>query len=136
MHALNSNIPMTNRGDAWDARPSDDSLLNERHGYGHAPGDSSGSVAAVLNDKLHQPLESYSNSAYGGYDQTYPPARQPSTDQVFASNRQLPHRAPSYPEGAYTQEPGPTPGYSDNYYTGAGGNVNRPSPSQAHPGES
>jgi hypothetical protein len=127
---------MTNRGEPWDARPSDDSLVNERHGYGHTPGDSSGSVAAVLNDKLHQPSEGYSDTGYGGYEPTYPPARQLSTDQAYGSNKQLPHRAPSYPEGAYTQEPGPTPGYSDNYYTGPGGYVDRPTPSQAHPGES
>jgi hypothetical protein len=127
---------MTNRGDAWDARPSDDSLVNDHRGYGHSPQDSSGSVAAVLNDKLHQPSEGYSNTGYGGYEQTYPPARQPSTDQAYGSNRPLPQRAPSYPQGAYTQEPGPTPGYGDNYYSGPSGYVDRPAPSQAHPGES
>jgi len=133
---LNSSIPMTNRGEAWDSRPSDDALANDRHGYGHTPGDSSGSVAAVLNDKLHQPSDGYSNAVYSGYDQTYPPVRQMSSDQAYA-NAPLPHRtAPSYPEGAYTQEPVPTPGYSNDFYGGPSANLERPPRSQTHPGES
>lgn len=81
--------------------------MDEDAGYGHAR---QASDASVLGDK-----------GYGGY----PPARQPS-------NR----TGVSQPPSAYTQDPGPTPNYNNNYFTGRGEDINRPPTSQAHPGES
>lgn len=58
---------------------------------------------------------------YSPYGQGYP-QRQPST---------------RHPDHAYTLDPVPTADYNDDYYTGEHGDagVNRPLPSQPHPGE-
>ncbi|KAI0067735.1 hypothetical protein BV25DRAFT_1790974, partial [Artomyces pyxidatus] len=51
---LNSDIPMTNRADAWDARPSTDTLPgNDR--FGHNRGESTSSDMAMLTEPYEQP---------------------------------------------------------------------------------
>jgi len=109
---LTNDIPLINRSNTWNSRPSNDHLLNEGAGqYEHKRNTSGPSVSTVLGDKIQQ-----EGSGYRPYARQY-------------SMRQ--------PANAYTQDPGPTPQYNDNYYqSGAGvGAVNRPLPSQAHPGE-
>ena len=98
-YPLTSDIPLNNRGDPWDARPSDDIPFTSR--YQHDRGDSVTSVDHITADKPYDP--------YGG---------------------------PSYPSGAYSQEPNPTPYVQDPYYSSynTGGSMSRPEMSQPHPG--
>jgi hypothetical protein len=119
---LTSDIPMTNRGDAWDS--SDSSHQSAGRGYNHVRQDSDASVSTVLGDKFQKPQEGFSDAGYGGYSQpAYPP--QPSTSDF---SHPPPH--------AHTQEPGPTPTYYDSYYSGGNPYVDRPAASQTHPGKS
>lgn len=111
-HPLTSDIPLNNRGDPWDSRPSDDNL--PRAGY-HDRHMSGGSVDTVMADKSTQPQYDY---GYGSGN-IYPPAQ---------------------PGVAYTQEPTPTPRANDSYYFSnnnyeAGGSMQRPESTQAHPAE-
>jgi hypothetical protein len=134
---LNSDIPMTNRADLWDSRPSDGP--QDRYGFGHLREDSDGSVNTVLGDNPIKPVDLHSNLGYGsGNDQgSYPPAQNPMMGTVDGyeggdvSNRHA--TAPSYPADVYTQEPGPTPHLSDDYYSNSP--LNRPTATQAHPAE-
>ncbi|KAF7966636.1 hypothetical protein HWV62_37595 [Athelia sp. TMB] len=117
--SLTNDIPMTNR---WDNRPLNDPLLAEGvytsqrniGGYDHHRSNSGQSVSTVLAEPIQR--------EYNSYDQNSYLQREPST---------------RYPETVHTQEPGPTPVYHDNYYSGEQGNsdLNRPLPSQPHPGE-
>ena len=109
---LTNDIPLINRSNTWDSRPSNDHLFNERgRPYDHQRNPSGQSVSTIIGEPIQQEV--------GGYEA---PARQYSTRQ---------------PVNAYTQDPGPTPQYDDNYYQSGGGAVpmNRPLPSQPHPGE-
>ncbi|EJC98806.1 uncharacterized protein FOMMEDRAFT_161644 [Fomitiporia mediterranea MF3/22] len=156
-------IPLTNRSDPWDARPSFDD--DERDGAGarvplardvgrggHGRQDSSASVSTILAEKRQEEAPSiYSDHAgVGAGSGGYPPQRQ----GTYASTRQgsVNRNAPyggggfSYPSNAYTQDPQPTPqaftgvgssgygGYGHGY--GNNNNVERPGPTQAHPGTS
>ena len=94
-----------------DGSPSDDRLRNEgTRLYGHQRSMSGQSVSTIIGEPLQQEA--------GGYDGYGP----------YATRQ---------PANAYTQDPGPTPRVGDSYYYGGGGAavVNRPLPSQAHPGE-
>ncbi|KAI0936555.1 hypothetical protein AcV5_004658 [Taiwanofungus camphoratus] len=77
---------------------------------GHGRSDSLASVSTVMGDKVQQPrnYDAYGQAAY----------------------------SPAQPGHAYTQDPGPTPGVMDNYYSeGYDGGVDYPERSQAHPAE-
>jgi len=111
---LTNDIPLMNRANTWEDRPSDDRLLNERassHDY-HQRAMSGHSVSTIIGEPIQEEA-----GGYGGSNPQY-------------STRQ--------PTNAYTQDPGPTPQFSDNYHLGGGGNIamSRPLPSHAHPGES
>lgn len=113
---LNNSIPMTNT-QPWESRPSNDVLLDQNR-LEHQRSLSGQSLQDVMAEPVQREYDSYSQSSY--------PPRQNSTRR---------------PDNAYTQEPGPTPQWSDNYYSGGGGggnagNTNKPLPSYAHPGES
>lgn len=110
-HPLTADIPLNDRGDPWESRPSD-ADLREPGAY-HNRQDSFGSVDTVMGDKVQQPR-------YSGYGQnTYPPVQ---------------------PGAAYTQDPTPTPQAQDPYYYQAGytgGNgMDQPERTQPHPGAS
>jgi hypothetical protein len=80
-------------------------------GYSQAPAHNRQPSAMSMSDVMAQPMQQPS----GGYnDHGYQP----------------------YPAQAYTQDPGPTPKYSDTYYGGPSQGVNRPPHTQGHPGES
>ncbi|KAI3622348.1 putative acyl-dehydrogenase [Moniliophthora roreri] len=112
-------IPMNTRNDPWDSRQSADL---EDNPYQHGRQASAASMSDVMNQPMHQPRDGLSyNDA--GYSQPYP-QRQFSTRSVFQQ-----------PAGAYTQDPGPTPKFSDSYYYGYSDGVNRPPQAQAHPAE-
>ncbi|TFK41079.1 hypothetical protein BDQ12DRAFT_678850 [Crucibulum laeve] len=128
---LNSDsIQMNNRTDPWDSRPSTESLhspegRNDRD-YKHLRQTSAASASDVMSQPYQEPKDSLSNADYGYQTQTaYPPYSDGQT-----TNK------PAYPSYAYTQEPGPTPQYNDNYYSGPSSNVDRPAHAQSHPGES
>ena len=109
---LNDNIPMTN-AQPWESRPSNDVLLDQNK-YNHQRDMSGQSFQDVAAEPIQREYDTYSQSSY--------PPRQNSTRR---------------PGNAYTQDPGPTPQWSNNYYSGGnGGNLNKPLPSYAHPGES
>lgn len=121
---LTNDIPLASRADPWDSRPSQDSLLNNGAGgyshqknlsHQHQRSMSGHSVSTVMAQPLQREATIASQSSY--------PPRQNSTRQ---------------PAAAYTQDPGPTPQWNDNYYSGGGTGtgMNKPLPSQAHPGES
>jgi hypothetical protein len=114
---------MTNKA-AWGGR---DSPEYTRGGYGHLRQESEGSIS---NHPYHQRKVSVAKGEYGGYDPTgYPFNRKPTMRDISI---------PEHPEGAHTQEPNPTPGFSDTYDSGGAGadSVDRPKASQVHPGES
>lgn len=107
---LTNDIPLMNRSNTWDNRPSDDHLLNrDAPAYDHRRHLSGHSVSTIIAEPIQQEAVGYG---------TYP--GQNSTQQ---------------PMNAYTQDPGPTPQFDDNYYRGATA-MNKPLPSLAHPGES
>lgn len=124
---------MNNRGDPWDSRPSTDSITypaDQNEGrYNHIRQDSAASVEDVLSQPYQQPKDSLSTYNYG-YQDTYPPQSNPYFDRQPSKGSAL--AQPSY---AYTQEPGPTPKYSDPYYGSAATDLDQPARSQAHPVE-
>ncbi|KAJ3559760.1 hypothetical protein NM688_g133 [Phlebia brevispora] len=67
---LTSDIPLNERGDPWDSRPSNDILLRDGPGGYHSRQDSFGSVDTVMGDKAQQPQ-------YG--QNSYPLTTQPGT---------------------------------------------------------
>ena len=104
-YPLTSDAPLNNRGDPWDARPSDDIPLTSR--YQHGREDSFTSVDNITAaDKRGAPYDPYGGPTY-----------------------------PSEPGEAYTQEPNPTPHdpYYYNAYN-VGGSMPRPDTAQPHPG--
>jgi len=117
-NALAANdIPMTNQKDSWNSRPSAEALTGRSdRGYGHVRRESQMSASDVMGDEFQQPRDSM-DPGYGRYGITSPP------------------KDVSYPGQAYTQEPAPTPQYNDHYYSGDDVDMDRPSPSQAHPAE-
>jgi hypothetical protein len=118
---LNKNdIPMINQKDPWNSRPSAEALTGRAgRGYGHVRQESQMSASDVMGSEFHEPKDTM-DPGYGRFGQTvYPP--QPMDV--------------SYPGQAYTQEPVPTPQHNDQFYTGGGVDMDRPAPSQAHPGK-
>jgi hypothetical protein len=109
---------MTDRSGSWDA--SVDNTEAAPHGYGHLRQESVASVTSVTDYKHHQRLASFGN---GGY-------------RPYVYDGQLP-RFPDQPSNAYTTDPGPTPQFSESYYTKGVGvsNLDPPERSQPHPGE-
>ncbi|KAJ3976971.1 hypothetical protein EV361DRAFT_880945 [Lentinula raphanica] len=108
-------IPMNGR-DPWDARNS-----NEYNGgYNHNRQASAASMNDVMNQPVRQPRDGFSYSDAAPYV--------PQRNDPYGTSM-------SRPNNAYTEDPGPTPGFSDPYY-GDSSNLNRPSQVQAHPGES
>lgn len=141
---FDSGIPLANRADPWDARPSFDEDAAQAplaRNVGHRHNESDASVSTILAEKpqqearsIYSERESIANDGRGGYPPqrqgTYASARQGSVSSAFA-----------HPGNAYTQEPQPTPhGYADNYYSSAtpayGNDLERPGRTQAHPGTS
>lgn len=109
---LANDIPLMNRSNAWDRRPSDDHLLNEAaRPYDHQRSMSGHSVSTIIGEPIQQEA-----GGYGAYAGQY-------------STRQ--------PVNAYTQDPGPTPQFSGDYYHGGSeaAAMNKPLPSQPHPAE-
>ncbi|KAI5115313.1 hypothetical protein M0805_004992 [Coniferiporia weirii] len=137
---FDNGIPMANRADPWDARPSfdDEAARVPLTRGGHARGESDASVSTILAEKPQEARSFYANAvpATG-----YPP--QPQRRGTYASTRQgsIGGRSGNFPQpsSAYTQDPQPTPYEYDNYYSGgpenAGSNFGRPSRAQAHPAE-
>ena len=103
---LTDNIPMADRGDPWDYRAS----AEEDNGRGHLRNESTASNA--MNAPLQK--ENYADSS------PYPPTYPPQQTTV------------SHPSNAFTQTSQPTP-YVNNY-SGSGGPIGQPAPTQAHPG--
>ena len=103
---LTSDIPLNNRGDPWDSRPSDDNL--PRGGY-HDRQLSVVSVDSVAADKALQPQYGYE----------FQPA------QPGPAYTQEPTPTPAANDGYY---------YSNNY--DGQGTTRRPSMAQPHPGAS
>jgi len=114
---LTNDIPMTDRAEPWNSRPSNDRLLEAPGDYTHNRSMSGQSVSTVMGEPLQREVGGYDNFD----ERTYPP-RQKSMRQ---------------PANAYTQDPGPTPQHTDNYYSGedAGAGVDKPMAAQAHPAE-
>ncbi|KZT30464.1 hypothetical protein NEOLEDRAFT_1126019 [Neolentinus lepideus HHB14362 ss-1] len=121
---LTNDIPMNDRSDPWDPRGSTDTLADERgKGYVHGKSDSVASVSTILGDKMERPRDGYGQSGYDGYG-AGTSRRKPSASGSVAQ--------PSY---AYTQDPGPTPRFNDNYYSNNGtAGIDMPVRAQAHPG--
>jgi len=123
---LTRDIPMTNKA-AWGGR---DSPEYAPRGYGHLRQESEGSISSLTNYPYHQRKPSVTKGEHSGYDPAaYPFNRKPTMRGLTI---------PEHPENAHTQEPNPTPGFSDAYGTGGAGadSVDRPKASQVHPGES
>jgi len=124
-HPLTSDIPMMDRHQSWDAGA--DKPYSASRGYGHVRQES---VTSVTDDQYHRRGASYSSAGYGEYDHKGP---NNSRGQSLRANSHLDH-----PVGAHTADPGPTPMFSESYYTGGNGvasDVNRPLPSRPHPAE-
>jgi len=117
---------MTDRNDSWGSTA--DKVQGAPRGYGHLRQESGASVSSVTDYKYHQRTASFGNVGYGGYDpQPYHPNHRPSRSDSF----------PDQPVHAHTQDPGPTPQFSESYYTGnAAANLEKPERSQSHPGAS
>jgi hypothetical protein len=124
---------MTNRADPWDSRPSDG--RQDRYGFGHLREDSIGSVNTVLGDNPIKPVDLHSNLGSENDQGSYAPARNPTMDGYDEGH--VTNTPPSYPADVYTQEPGPTPHLSDDYYSNSAlSALDRPTATQSHPGES
>ncbi|KDQ63666.1 hypothetical protein JAAARDRAFT_29696 [Jaapia argillacea MUCL 33604] len=125
---LTNDIPLNDRSDPWNARLSSDSLPDQNgRDLGPSRRDSAASVSTILGDKKQEPQPAFAGpSVYDPESQNYPPpGRQASVNH-----------GPPQPQYAYTQEPGPTPQYSDYYYGGAHeGGMEPPERAQAHPAE-
>ncbi|KAJ7181757.1 hypothetical protein C8R43DRAFT_1083919 [Mycena crocata] len=113
----NENIAMNNRNDPYDSSFSTTPYQQRNVGdneYSHLRKESAASMSDVLAEPMQQPNDGYSINRQG----TYPP--------------------PSHPQNAYTQDETPTPRAGQSYYSDdrtVYGNVEKPSLSQAHPGE-
>jgi len=128
MPLTSENIPLANRNDPWDSRPSTDSVHAADRRYDHVRQESATSVSDVMNQPYQQPKEDYSNH---GYDNTsYPPQSQGGLARYGSQGNSL-----SHPAHAYTQDPGPTPQYSDSFYGGPSNQFDRPPNSYTHPAE-
>lgn len=120
--SLTNNIPMNTRMESLPLRDpafADDAYSGQRNvggGYDHYRSNSGQSLSTVMAEPIQREYDQ------GSYLQRAPSTAYPET---------------AYPETLYTQEPGPTPVYHDDYYNGEHGNsdLNRPLPSQPHPGE-
>jgi hypothetical protein len=124
-HPLTSDIPMTDRNRSWDAGA--DKSFSPPRGYGHVRQES---VSSVTEYQYYGRGASYNSAGSGEYDDKGP---QVSRGQSLRRNGY-----PDQPAGAYTVDPGPTPVFSESYYTGENmvtADVNRPLPSQPHPGK-
>lgn len=112
-----NNIPLNDRSDPWDARPSEDKFrpMDNRYSrnYTHVRQNSSVSATDVLSEPYQQPANGYRD--YAPY--------QPYSDNM------------AQPTYAYTQREAPTP-YDGSYAGQQDSNLGRPSRAQAHPGES
>ncbi|KAF9069124.1 hypothetical protein BDP27DRAFT_1223038 [Rhodocollybia butyracea] len=86
---------------------------------GHARQFSAASMSDVMNQPVREPRDGFSYSDNAPY---VPQSNVPYGDSV------------SHPNYAYTQNPGPTPGYNNGYYDDSA-DLSRPPQSQAHPGE-
>jgi hypothetical protein len=104
-------IPMDSRG-AWGER-------HERPGYGHMHKESAASMSDVMNQPVHQPRDGFNYN-------TYP---QQSADGYDGYDDAL-----SAPRQAYTNDPGPTPKFSNAIYGGPS-TMDAPPQVQSHPGE-
>lgn len=82
-----SDIPLTDRGDPWQSRPSTDALVNAG---GHGRSDSVASNSTVMGDQMQQ------SRNLNGYGQTYNPSSQPGD--------------------VFRQDVGPTSRLADNQY--------------------
>jgi hypothetical protein len=123
-HPLTSDIPMTDRNQQWDAGA--DKPFSAPRGYGHVRQES---VSSVTDYQYYGRGASYSSAGYGEYDDKGPNV---SRGRTVRGNSYLDH-----PAGAHTVDPGPTPMFSESYYTrdnAEASDVNRPLPSQPHPG--
>lgn len=105
-----------NKRDPWEARPSGDYA----GGYTHGRHLSGASMSDVMNQPVREPRDGFAYSDAAPYD---PQRNGPYGDPV------------SQPNQAYTQDPGPTPRYNNAYYDDSP-DLNIPSNTQAHPGES
>ncbi|KAJ7706083.1 hypothetical protein B0H17DRAFT_1156472 [Mycena rosella] len=116
----NDNIAMNNRADPFNSRYSADAPYQQGAEYAHLRKESAASMSDVMAEPIQQPSDSYSIR-----QGSYPPPSQ--------------HRQPSLPSNAYTYNEAPTPRVGQTYYsddrTVAGGNLDKPALSQAHPGE-
>lgn len=122
-----TSIPLHDRADPWDSRPSTDSLqvpMNGGNQYTHVRQVSTISASDVLSEPHQQPKDSLSNAEYGHRPSLY----RPYSDGH--GSEQL-----SYPSYAYTYEPSPTP-VAGNYYDNETAQTERPRQAQTHPGES
>jgi len=132
-------------GDAWDSRPSTESV--DTYAYGdsaHKRSDSSSTVREkAYEDPSYGRTGAYQNAPYA--PSAYPPPQRQrsgsngtyrqNTMQSQASRQMSGDDAYlSHPSNAYTTAPVPTPIYSDPYYNEQSG-IGRPQPSQAHPAE-
>jgi len=82
-------IPMNNRGDAWDSRPSTDLARKKTSDYTHVRQDSELSVSDIMSIPVQKPKDSFSQEGYG-----YPEAH-PVQDDYYSkepSYRQSPPR--------------------------------------------
>ncbi|KAJ2931186.1 hypothetical protein H1R20_g5931, partial [Candolleomyces eurysporus] len=112
-----NNIPMADRSDPWDARPSEEKPrhVDNRYtrNYTHVRQNSSVSATDVLSEPYQQPANGYRD--YTPY-QSY-------SDNV------------AQPTYAYTQREAPTP-YDGSYAGQQDSKLDRPMRTQGHPGES
>jgi len=68
-------IPMSNRGDPWDARPSDDlARTNTKKPYNHVRQESSLSISDVMSQPAQQPKDSLGYQQYE-YQDSFPATR-------------------------------------------------------------
>jgi len=114
----NENIAMNNRNDTYDNPFQQHNVGGSE--YAHLRKESAMSMSDVLAEPMQQPSDSYSVERQG----SYPPPSQ---------------RKPSLPANAYTQDETPTPRVGQSYYSDrtmvAGGDLEKPVLSQAHPAE-
>lgn len=108
-------IPLNSRG-SGDNIPYRD---------GHLRTDSMASMSDVMNQPMAQPRDGFSNN-YGtsGYAQSGYPVRQGSYSDYVPQ-----------PNNAYTADPGPTPRYNQNIYSGPTTGLEKPMEAQYHPAE-
>ncbi|KAF8898657.1 hypothetical protein BD779DRAFT_1484993 [Infundibulicybe gibba] len=95
---INNNIPMHNRNDPWDSRPSTESNhtppSSTPKGYGHLRQESVASVADIMSQPHQTAHDTFSNSDYR-YNGSYPPQSNISR-QVSDGRRAIPDYNQSY----------------------------------------